>query len=202
MSDIAEVIEFEEPEKEPSPEEARIIEKKVRSRWRVVLVHVLKSSVFLPFPVKYLLFAFIAIVKPPLPTSILLWGVGCLAVYFFSIRRSLTSIRNKVTVLNPEGCIIPSMIAFGLFAFFNLFIDIALASNSGVDPGPLILLSMILNFLVFSYQSLTTQRGFAAMADANTKMPIRIQGILVAAGDLVIVAGFLIFIIAAISGSF
>lgn len=202
MSDIAEVIEFEDPEKEPTPEEARIIEKKVRSRWRVVLVHVLKSSVFLPFPVKYLLFALIAIAKPPLPASILLWGVGCLAVYFFSIRRSLTSIRKKVTVLNPEGCIIPSMIAFGLFAFFNLFIDIALASNSGVDPGPLILLSVILNFLVFMYQSLTTQRGFAAMADANTKMPIHVHGILVAAGDLVIVAVFLIFIIAAISGSF
>jgi len=202
MSDIAEVMEFEEPEEEPIPETEPIVEKKVRSRLRVVLVHVLKSAVLLPFPVKYLLFAFIAIAKPPFAASFILWVAGCLAVYFFSIRRSFASIRKKVTVVNPERCIVPSIIAFGLFAFFNIFIDIALAMNSGSDPGPLILLSVILNFLVFVYQSLATQRGFAAMADADTKMPIRISGILLAAGDIAIVGGFLIFIIAAISGSF
>jgi len=192
MSDSVEERESAEPE----------IEKKVRSRFRVVLVHVLKSSVFLPFPVKYLLFAFVAIAKPPLAAAVILWAVGCLAIYVFSIRRSLSSIRRKVTVVQPERCIVPAMIAFGFFTIFNVFIDTAMSVNSGLDAGPLILLSVILNFSVFVYQSLATQREFAAMTGADTQLPIRVSGILVAAGDIAIVAGFLIIIISAINGSF
>ena len=134
------IEEFEPEEPEAIPE----IEKKIRSRFRVVLVHVLKSCVFLPFPIKYLLFAFIAIAKPPLAAAVVLWAVGSVAFYVFSLRRSLSSIRKKVTVVNPEGCILPSIIGFGLFAFFNLFIDLALATNSGTKAGPLMLLSVLL----------------------------------------------------------
>ncbi|MCH9652835.1 MAG: hypothetical protein K0U86_07455 [Planctomycetes bacterium] len=192
------IEEFEPEEPEAIPE----IEKKIRSRFRVVLVHVLKSCVFLPFPIKYLLFAFIAIAKPPLAAAVVLWAVGSVAFYVFSLRRSLSSIRKKVTVVNPEGCILPSIIGFGLFAFFNLFIDLALATNSGTKAGPLMLLSVLLIFCVFAYQSLMTQRGFAAMTDTDSKLPIRVFGILVAAGDLAIVVGFVTFIVAAINGAF
>ncbi|WP_298865853.1 hypothetical protein [uncultured Gimesia sp.] len=196
MPDTVEEFEPEEPE------EKLEIEKKVRSRFRVVLVHVLKTCVFLPFPIKYLLFAIIAIAKPPLAAAIVLWAVGSVAVYVFSLRRSLSSIRKKVTVVNPEGCIVPSIIGFGLFAFFNLFIDLALATNSGTNAGPLILLSVLLTFCVFAYQSLMTQREFAATEGANPKLPTRVFGILIAAGDLAIVVGFVAFIVAAINGAF
>ncbi len=192
MSDGIEAIESVEVE----------IEKKVRSRFRVVLVHVLKSAVFLPFPIKYVLFAFIAIAKPPLAVSVVLWAVGCVAVYVFSVRRSLSSIRKKVSVVNPERCIVPSLIAFGLFALFNIFIDLPMSINSGTDAGPLILLSVLLNLCIFTFQSVATEREFAAMADTDSQLPARASAILIAASDLVIVASFLIIIISAINGAF
>lgn len=192
MSDSMEAIE----------PEAASVEKKQRSRFRVVLVHVLKSAVLLPFPVKYVLFAFIAIAKPPLAVSVVLWAVGCVAVYVFSVRRSLSSIRKKVSVVNPERCIVPSLIAFGLFALFNIFIDLPMSINSGTDAGPLILLSVLLNFFIFTFQSVSTEREFVAMAGADSQLPERASAILIAAGDLVIVASFLIIIISAINGAF
>ena len=180
----------------------RVIEIKVRSRFRVVLVHMLKSAVFLPLTVKYLLFAFLAIAKPPLGAAVLLWAVGSIAVYVFSIRRSLSSIRRKVTVVTPERCIFPSLIGLGVFALFNVFIDTAMSMNSGSDPGPLIVLSLIVNSCIFAYQCLATQRTFAAMADANARLPIKVSGILVAVGDVAIVAGILIIIVSAMNGAF
>lgn len=172
--------------------------RQVRSRFRVVTVHVLRSAVFPPFVVKYILFAFLALAKVRPRFAVPLWIIGCIAVYVYSSRRSLASIRRNVTVPRPERCVVPSLLAFAAFAFFSFVIDVALATNSGVRPGQLILLSAVLNFGILVGQTLATQRTFSEMPGAG-ELPFSVRQILFFIGDVAVLIAFVVMVLAAIS---
>lgn len=171
----------------------------VRSRFRVVTIHVLRSSIFPPLFVKYILFAFLALAEVRPRFAIPVWVLGCVAVYIVAIRRSLAAIRRKAVVERPDRCIVPSMVCFFGFAIFSLLIDVPLSINSGVPrPGRLILLSAVVNFGILTWQSLATQRAFGAMPGAEDP-PFTVQQVLVFVGDLAVLIGFLVILLAALA---
>lgn len=190
MSDLA--------EESPALAAESVDGRKVRSRIRVVIIHVLRSSVFPPLLVKYLLFAFLALAEIRPRFAIPIWVLGAIAIYVFALRRSLAAIRRKAIVERPERCIIPCMICFFGFAFFSLLIDVTLSTNSGVPrPGRLILLSTLVNCGILVWQSLATQRAFVAMPGSG-EPPFTARQALTFVGDLAALIAFLILLLVAI----
>lgn len=176
------------------------IEKKKRSRFRVVLAHVFRSAVWLPWLTKYLLFVFFAVSGIRIPAAVLLWVTGSIAIYIFSLRRSLSVIERKVTVESAHRCTLPAVVGFVGFGLFSFLIDIALATNAARRPGALVLLSLILNCGIVSYQSVRTKTFFYAMSDQPIpkKRWLSID-VVAAVGDVVIILGFIILVLAVIN---
>ena len=169
-----------------------------RSRFRVVTLHVLRSAVLLPFLLKYVLFVFLALTILPRPVSVVLWVVGAVAIYRFAMRRSLAALRGKITVSNPDGCIVPAVVAFAGLAAFSVLIDIALASNTVRRPGPFVLLSLLVNAGIFTFQFRSTRRVFAEMPGAGISSgseTTRIRDGLLLLADIAIMVGFVVLVL-------